>query len=319
MLRRESPHYDRRMRPLTDEDILKDIIEQMEKGVLPWRRPWSESVNLVVIGSLQHAATKWPSNLRAPKVPFGVFNGMLLLTQAMKRGYRTNLWIAGHVVTDLGASLVDDDDRPVAIQRYWDEYSPYHRSQSGLRLVYNIDQVNDCEKTLGLTILERKGPADKIRYERSQKLLETLIERHSLLVIHDSQAAYSPSWDVVMMPDVSQFNVDVTNSKLDPDNEARYWATLWHEVVHWTGHTSRLSRERHQRWGDKKYAFEELIAELGAAFLCAYLGIDGELQHESYLDSWCRALKQERTLPLWAASKYATAAKEFVLSKDKGK
>ena len=303
------------MRPLTDEDILKDIIEQMEKGVLPWRRPWSDSVNQVVIGSLRHAAAKWPSNLRAPKVPFGVFNGMLLLTQAMKRGYRTNLWIARHVVEELDASVVDDDNRPVAIQRYWDEYSPYHRSQSGVRLVYNIDQIRDCEKTLGLAILERKGPVDKRRYVSSQKLLETLVERHSLTVVHDNRAAYSPSWDVVMMPHVSQFNVDVTNSVLDTDSVAGYWATLWHEVVHWTGHISRLNRERHRRWGDKTYAFEELIAELGAAFLCAHLGIDAELQHESYLDSWCRALKQERAQSLWTASKYATAAKDFILSK----
>ena len=305
------------MRPLTDEDILKNIIEQMEKGVLPWRRPWSETVNLVVIGSLRHTATKWPSNLRAPKVPFGVFNGTLLLTQAMKmrlpnefvdcetrsRGFRMRV------------SFVMTVDRPVAIQRFWDEYSPYDGSQSGVRLVYNIDQVKDCEKALGLTILERKGPTEKKRYVSSQKLLGVLTERHSLKVVHDNRAAYSPSWDVVMMPHVSQFNVGVTNSDLDPDSEARYWATFWHEVIHWTGHTSRLNRERHRQWGDKIYAFEELIAELGAAFLCANLGIDGELQHESYLDSWCQALKQERAQSLWAASKYATAAKDFVLSK----
>ena len=302
------------MRPLTDEDILKDIIEQMEKGVLPWRRPWSESVNSVVIGSMRHSATRWPSNVRAPKVPFGVFNGTMLLAQASKGGYRSNLWVASRVVKELSASLVEYDSQPVAIQRYRDEYSPFSGSLVGVRLVYNIDQVKDCEKTLGLTILEGKGPTGKKRYERSQKLLENLVERYSLKIIRDNRAAYSPSWDVVMMPHVNQFNVVLTDSVVDLDSVARFWATLWHEVVHWTGHPSRLNRERHRRWGDKKYAFEELIAELGAAFLCAHLGIDGELQHESYLDSWCQALSQERVQSLWTASKHATAAKDFVLS-----
>ena len=97
------------MRPLTDEDILKDIIEQMGKGVLPWRRPWSESANSVVIGSMRLSATRWPSNVRAPKVPFGVFNGTMLLAQASKRGYRSNLWVASRIVKELSASLVEDD------------------------------------------------------------------------------------------------------------------------------------------------------------------------------------------------------------------
>ena len=76
------------MKPVTDEDILNDIIERLAKGVLPWRRPWSDSTNVVVIGSMKYSATMWPSNLRAPKVPFGMFNGTMLLAQASKRDYR---------------------------------------------------------------------------------------------------------------------------------------------------------------------------------------------------------------------------------------
>ena len=151
--------------------------------------------------------------------------------------------------------------------------------------------------------------------KRSQSLLERLVDRHSLQIVHENRAAYSPSWDIVMMPSINQFKIALTGSDDDRDGVARYWATLWHEVVHWTGHPSRLNRERHRRWGDRRYAFEELIAELGAAFLCAHLGIDGELQHESYLDSWCRALSQDRARSLWTASRYASAGKDFVLSR----
>ena len=301
------------MTPVTDEDILNDIIERLGKGVLPWRRPWSDSTNVVVIGSMKYSSTMWPSNLRAPKVPFGVFNGTMLLAQGSKRGYRSNLGIAESVVNDLNAKLVKDDDQPVAIQRFLDRYAPYYRSQSGIRYVYNVDQVKDCERTLGLAFPDKKPPAQKKRYKRSEELLEDLVRDHDLRIVQEDLAAYTPSWDVVMMPDIDQFDVSLPGD--GQDSAAHYWATLWHEVVHWTGHPSRLNRERHNRWGDKKYAFEELVAELGAAFLCAHLGVDGELQHESYLEVWAKALSQDRAQSLWAAAAYATAVKEFVLSK----
>ena len=117
-----------------------------------------------------------------------------------------------------------------------------------------------------------------------------------------------------MMPDIDQFDASLPGE--EQDGAAHYWATLWHEVIHWTGHPSRLNRERHHRWGDQKYAFEELVAELGAAFLCAHLGVDGELQHESYLEVWSKALSQDRARSLWEASAGATKAKEFVLGKE---
>lgn len=296
------------MDPITDEQILNDIIERLSQGVVPWRRPWSESAKVVVIGSMKYSATMWPSNLRAPKVPFGVFNGTMLLAWASKQEYRSNLWIAEAVIEDLGADLIKDDEQPVAIQRFVDKYSPYYRSQSGVRRVYNVDQVKDCERALGLTFLEKQPPAQKERYKRSEELLKELTSRYALRIEQQNIAAYSPSWDLVMMPDVDQFKVK--------DGVAHYWATLWHEVAHWTGHHSRLNRDRHRKWGDKTYAFEELIAELGAAFLCAHLEIDGEVQHESYLNSWCSALKEDRASSLWAAAAYATEAKEFVLARE---
>ncbi len=87
-----------------DEDILENIIKQLDKGVLPWRRSWHDSAKTMVIGSIRHSATMWPSNLRAPKVPFGVFNGTMLVTQAAKQGCRSNLWVAESVVGELRAA-----------------------------------------------------------------------------------------------------------------------------------------------------------------------------------------------------------------------
>lgn len=306
------------MNPPTDEEILRDIIEQMESGVLPWRRPWSKSANAVVVGSVSHDANRWPSNLRAPRVPYGIFNGTILLARASKCRYRTNLWVTSRVIEELGAKIVDNDPQPTAIQSYADAYEDSQRPAGRARLVYNIDQVEECEKTLGLTFLERAPATHEVRYKRSESLRNRLAKNRSLTIVHEAdRAAYSPSWDVVMLPDMQQFHALGRNSDQQGDGEANYWATLWHEVIHWTGHPSRLHRDRHHSWGDKIYAFEELIAELGSAFLCAHLGVDGELQHESYLDSWCRALKHDSVQSLRSACKYASQAKGYVLDKQK--
>ena len=261
-----------------DEELVKAIIGQIKDGVPPWRRPWSESTKTVVVGAMRYVATMWPSNIRAPKIPYGIYNGLKLLTIASKREYRTNLWIAENVLDDIDAAVVSDDDRPTELRNYENDGTPIDRP----RFVYNIDQIKDCEKTLGLSFQQRSEPVE-IRYKHSKKLRDWLVDKRSLLIVHSNSAAFSPSWDRVMLPFRDQF-----------DGEEAYWATLWHEVVHWTGHSSRLNREQHSRWGDHVYAFEELVAELGAAFLCSHLCIPGDLQHHaSYLESWCDALEKD--------------------------
>ena len=301
---------------ITDQQVLQNIIKRLEKGVLPWRRPWSDRTGDVVIGSMPHSATAWPSNLRAPKVPYGVFNGTILLAHASNCGYRTNLWVPDHVVDELGAAIDKKDISPVALQRLPNEYVDYRDRPSHARLVYNIDQVRDCEKTLGLSFLERKPKSRAMRFKQSIRLQRQLEADRGLKIRYASnQAAYYPSWDVVTMPDIEQFTHMAQRG--GGDGEANYWATLWHEVVHWTGHPSRLDRAKHRVWGDDRYAFEELIAELGAAFLCAHLGINGEMQHPSYIDSWCRALKRDKINLLWDASVFAGEAKDYVLRREK--
>lgn len=100
-------------------------------------------------------------------------------------------------------------------------------------------------------------------------------------------------------------------------SDADYWATLLHELVHASGHAKRLNREgitsSLSRFGDPIYAFEELIAELGSAFLCAELGVYGEVQHESYFASWLKTLKEDKHA-IFRASRQAREACEFYLT-----
>jgi antirestriction protein ArdC len=105
------------------------------------------------------------------------------------------------------------------------------------------------------------------------------------------RAYYSPSQDYIAMPHKTQFN-----------SEASYYATLLHELSHWSGHKSRLDRDLSGRFGNEAYAAEELIAELSAAFLCARFSITGELRHSSYIASWLRVLKNDNKAIFKAAA-----------------
>ena len=88
---------------------------------------------------------------------------------------------------------------------------------------------------------------------------------------------------------------------------------LLHEGIHATGHKSRLDREKGKRFGDHAYAYEELIAELGAAMLCAHCGLDGDLRHAAYIESWLKALKDDKKFIISAAGK-AQAGMDWLIN-----
>ena len=284
------------------KEIIRNIIKEMEKGVMPWRKPWS--ANTVVIGSMLYDSNLWPSNLRAPTVPFGVYNGILLLMQARIKNYRTNLWITAKTRKYLKADLIDSAQQATRIRNYYSDSDT----------LYNIDQIKNCEKILGLSFNPHKEQLDTHKkehlcYEKSEKLHGKLNNNGLLKIVPGNYAAYSPSEDLIIMPKIEQFN----NSVGYDHGKAHYWATLWHEVVHWTGHKNRLNRTLTGRFGDPDYAFEELIAELGTTFLCASMGIKGELQHASYIKSWLKILKNDPDR-LWEASRHADDAHKYIFA-----
>ncbi|MBJ3871693.1 DNA primase, partial [Salmonella enterica subsp. enterica serovar Kentucky] len=121
-----------------------------------------------------------------------------------------------------------------------------------------------------------------------------------------NRAYYRAATDQIVLPLTSQF-----------DAEGDYWSTVLHELVHASGHAKRLNREgitrASKKFGDPVYAFEELIAEIGSAFLCAHLGITGDLQHESYVDGWLSKLKSDKKA-LFSACRQAREASEYLLA-----
>ncbi len=113
---------------------------------------------------------------------------------------------------------------------------------------------------------------------------ENLLRRSGARIIEKGQNAFfKPLTDEIWLPERHLFS-----------DAANFYATGLHELVHWSGAKNRLNREMKGKFGSERYAFEELIAELGSVFLMADLGIAGEVQYESYIASWLKALKNDK-------------------------
>lgn len=118
-----------------------------------------------------------------------------------------------------------------------------------------------------------------------------------------AMAFYSPLDDRIQLPDPGAFK-----------DRGSYYATALHELTHWTGHPERLDRALGRRFGESAYAVEELVAEIGSAFLCASCGIDGELQHPEYIGEWIKVLRGDKRA-IFTASTKAQQAADFIESK----
>jgi len=141
---------------------------------------------------------------------------------------------------------------------------------------FALFNVAQCD---GLPAVERKPVAEHV-----PGIADAVAERAGASVVRGGDRAfYSVGADVVTVPVVDAF-----------ESPAAYDATLLHELTHWTGHASRLDRKFGKRFGDDAYAAEELVAELGAAFACARLGVQGKLQHAEYLGHWAKVLKADK-------------------------
>jgi antirestriction protein ArdC len=165
--------------------------------------------------------------------------------------------------------------------------------------VFNVEQI-DGLPTQYTTQATPSQPNAEARIARAEHLAASsqATIRHG-----GGRAFYAPQSDLVQLPPFEAFR----------DAEA-YYATLLHELTHWTAHRSRLARELGKRFGDAAYAAEELIAELGAAFLCAELGVTLEPRddHASYLAIWLKVLRSDQRAIFTAAS-HAQKAAQFLL------
>lgn len=169
--------------------------------------------------------------------------------------------------------------------------------------VFNAEQVEGWE--------EEKAPMPKLEGADKINALEDFLQSTQANIIHKGDAAfYRPSTDEIYMPSMDKFFSTETRSATEG-----YYAIALHELTHWTGAADRLNRLKGSRYGSKSYAFEELVAEIGSAFLCSHFNLSPEVRpdHAGYVKSWLAVLKNDKKA-IFKAAKEAQQAMDFLLN-----
>jgi antirestriction protein ArdC len=286
------------MRTDVYQKITDQIVAALEQGVRPWHQPWNAA----------HMEGRVALPLRHNGVSYRGVNVVTLWMEAMAKGYASPVWMTfkqalelkAHVKKGEKGSLVVYADKIIRTETDTKTGEESERAIPFMKgyVVFNAEQIE------GLSDLYYTKPAPQSPAIQRIARAESFFAATGVAVRHGgNRAYYSVSSDHVQMPPIESFR----------DAEA-YYATLGHETTHWTKHGTRLDRDfGRKRWGDEGYAMEELVAELGAAFLCADLELTPELrdEHASYIGHWLKVLKSD-CRAIFAAASHAQRAADFL-------
>ena len=275
--------------------VTERIVADLEQGVRPWAKPWNA----------EHAAGKITRPLRHNGTPYSGINILMLWSSALAGGFAAPIWmtfrqsmeLGGHVRKGEKGSLVvyaNSITRKKTDEQTGDDTEREIHFMKGYT-VFNVEQIEGLPAHYYAKPEPRFNPIQRIEHaERFFAALKADI-RHG-----GTQAYYAQGSDTIRMPPFEAFC----------DAES-YYATLAHESTHWTKHPSRLDREfGRKQWGDEGYAEEELVAELGAAFLCAdlELALQPREDHASYIAHWLSVLQNDKRAIFRAAAHAQRAA-----------
>jgi antirestriction protein ArdC len=286
------------MRTDVYQKITDRIVAELERGVRPWHQPWSA----------EHGEERIVRPLRANGIAYQGINVLMLWSESIEKGYASPIWMTFRQAVELKANVRKGEHGSLVV--YADRISrtetdsktgedtereiPFMKGYT----VFNVEQID------GLPDHYYAKPVPRTETVQRIERAESFFAATGAKVVHGgSRACYVPSTDNVHMPCIDFFR----------DAES-YYATLAHETTHWTRHETRLNRDfGRKRFGDEGYAMEELVAELGAAFLSADLELTPEVRedHAAYIASWIRVLKDDKRAIFTAAS-YAQRAADFL-------
>lgn len=275
------------------DSVTCQVIAALEAGTPPWVCPWKQDPQEMV-----------PRNAASGR-PYRGVNVLLLSMRTTLAGYGRNRWLTFNQARALGAR-VRAGERGTGVV-----FFKMHELDSGCEAtatneprrvvpllraftVFNVDQVDGLPQELEDRPATPWSPCDAA---------EDLLAAAQAEIRHGgTRAFYLPDQDYIQMPATTAFHT-----------AEGYYATALHELVHWSGHPSRCSRPLGRRHGLDAYAFEELIAEMGAAFLTNHCGLPGALRHASYIASWLQALRNDKRL-IFSAASQAQKAADYLLS-----
>lgn len=263
------------------EIVTDSIIAELEGGAAPWAKVWDSQAGGLL-----------PTNI-ATRRPYNGINIPILWAAASRHNYPTHEWLSFKqaLANDACVRKGQKGTTIVFVKKIVNaEEDGELQSITVLKThsVFNISQIDGLTPT---------PPTERPAVPRVDHV-EAFVKATKAQVRHGPyEPCYIPSEDAVCLPAIEHFK-----------GAEHYYATLLHECVHWSGAEQRLNRQLKNRFGSKDYAAEELVAELGAAFLCAHLGIKGELRHAGYIASWLKLLKEDSRAIFTAAAKASEAS-----------
>ena len=273
------------------QSVTDSIISELERGAIPWVKPW-------------RADSTADRNVINNK-PYQGINRLILGMASMIKNYDAPIWGSFQQFQQLGYNIKKGEKgtqivfyKPVSTQKELPSGEVENNSYSVLKAywIFNIAQTD--------------APITKIAPENIKPFntiseCENTISKSGAIIQHGGDGAFFvPSLDKINLPNKTAFN-----------SESDYYATAFHELVHWSGAKHRLDRDLSGKYGNPSYAFEELIAEIGAAYLCADHRLQGELRHAGYIQSWLKALRDDNKA-IFKAAAYAQKAADYITALD---
>jgi antirestriction protein ArdC len=273
------------------------IVADLERGVRPWTKPWSA----------EHLAGRISRPLRHCGEPYSGINVILLWAEAVARGFTAPIWMTFRQALALEAHVRKGEHGSTVV--YANRFTRTETDDNGRDVereipflkaytVFNVEQIEGLPAHFYAVAEPQQDATARIAHADAFFAALGAEIRHG-----GNQAYYAIGPDYVQLPPFECFR--------DPES---YYATAAHECTHWTRHPTRLDRDfGRQRWGDEGYAREELVAELGAAFLCADLGLalTPREDHAAYIDSWLQVLTSDKRF-IFTAAAHAERACDFL-------
>jgi len=278
-----------------EEIITARIIEKLEAGTVPWHRPWS--------------GADMPKNLISKKEYRGI---NVFILSAM--GFGSPYWISFKQAQELGGNVRKGEKGcPVVFWKWLESAETDENGQQRkashpiLRYytVFNVLQIDGIDETKIPALAQKYNERERITV--CENVVDNMPKRPEIIFDY-AGAFFRPATDTVNMPKIETF-----------DSSEEYYSTLFHELTHSTGHETRLNRRgsdvpRH--FGDKEYSKEELIAEMGAAFLCGHCQIENKTIDNSaaYIANWLRKFRDDAKMVIMAGGA-AQKAVDFILGR----
>lgn len=276
--------------------VTNRIIAALEQGTPPWICPWRKDTSSV------------PRNLVSGK-PYRGVNFIMLSIGAMAATHADSRWLTFRQANQLGAHIRKGEHGVQIVFYKLHERDGKNRADSDAADCHDTNRVIPLLKSYTVfNASQVDGLPERFQLPLTQPMwqpldaAELLLSASGATIKHGgNRAFYRPADDTIQLPPKMAFPMP-----------SAYYGTALHELCHWTGHSSRLNRVLGSRNHIEAYAYEELVAEIGAAFLCAHSGLEARLEHASYVDHWLDALRRDKRL-IFVAAGAAQKAADFVL------